>query len=102
MKKNKFKIPKEYESYGLTIKVKYEPKLHEEHGRLGESRNAKRVIALQPRNNVVTQEDVGETFCHELTHNILDQMGEFEFSGNEKRVKDFSKLLHQFFVTAKY
>lgn len=33
------------------------------------------------------------TFIHEVVHGILDTMGEFELSGNEKFVSTFSSLL---------
>ena len=33
------------------------------------------------------------TFIHEVVHGILDTMGEFELSGNEKFVCTFSSLL---------
>ena len=33
------------------------------------------------------------TFIHEIVHGILDTMGEFELSGNEKFVCTFSSLL---------
>ena len=33
------------------------------------------------------------TFIHELVHGVLDTMGEFELSGNEKFVSAFSSLL---------
>ena len=33
------------------------------------------------------------TFIHEIVHGILDIMGEFELSGNEKFVSTFSSLL---------
>ena len=33
------------------------------------------------------------TFIHEIVHGILDTMGEFELSGNEKFVCAFSSLL---------
>lgn len=33
------------------------------------------------------------TFIHEVIHGVLDTMGEFELSGNEKFVSTFSSLL---------
>ena len=33
------------------------------------------------------------TFIHEIVHGVLDTMGEFELSGNEKFVSTFSSLL---------
>ena len=33
------------------------------------------------------------TFIHEVVHGVLDTMGEYELSGNEKFVSTFSSLL---------
>jgi hypothetical protein len=38
---------------------------------------------------------------HEVVHGILDTMGEYELSNNEKFVKTFSVLLYQFEMTKK-
>lgn len=42
------------------------------------------------------------TFYHELTHIILDSMGEFELSQNEKFVNSFSGFLTQAIRTFEY
>jgi hypothetical protein len=43
-----------------------------------------------------------QTFYHELVHQILDILGDFELSENEKFVQGFSVLLDQFEQTKKY
>ena len=44
---------------------------------------------------------VEQTLYHEVTHAILDTMGERDLSHNEKFVQQFSLLLHQFEKTKK-
>jgi len=44
---------------------------------------------------------VDQTLYHEAIHAILDTMGEYELSANEKFVQNFSVLLHQFDKTKK-
>lgn len=44
---------------------------------------------------------IDQNIIHEVTHAILESMGENELSHNEKFVQNFSLLLHQFIVTKK-
>lgn len=49
----------------------------------------------------LTEERKGQTFCHELTHAILDAIGEDELNGNEQFVDAFSTVLYQAIKTMK-
>ena len=42
-----------------------------------------------------------QVLYHEVVHGILDTMGEYELSNNEKFVKTFSVFLYQFETTKK-
>lgn len=42
-----------------------------------------------------SEESMTNTFYHELTHNILDTMAEFDLSKNEKFVSTFSSFLNE-------
>lgn len=50
-------------------------------------------IADNFKNRKQCQSSKITTFIHEVVHGILDTMGEFELSGNEKFVSTFSSLL---------
>jgi hypothetical protein len=65
---------------------------------------SKNVIEIQKNNGGITRptEMQEHTFLHELTHFILNAMGESELRGNEKFVDVFSGLLHQALVTMEY
>lgn len=43
-----------------------------------------------------------ETFWHELTHAILEDMGEHKLNNNEQFVEAFSKRLYQAIKTARF
>ena len=48
------------------------------------------------------QDSKRQTFYHELTHAILDTMGESELSKNEKFVNTFSSFLNEALRNARY
>ena len=50
-------------------------------------------IADNFKNSKQCQSSKITTFIHEVVHGVLDTMGEFELSGNEKFVCTFSSLL---------
>jgi hypothetical protein len=50
-------------------------------------------IADNFKNRKQCQSSKIATFIHEIVHGVLDTMGEFELSGNEKFVSTFSSLL---------
>ena len=47
------------------------------------------------------REDLEHTFLHELTHMVLESMGQPEMSKNEEFVDLMSALLHQYLQTKK-
>jgi len=94
-----FKIPKTFQLHGLTIKVRFDDLHLSRVDRIGESDYDKNELVLMSAHEGLSSTMVEQTFFHELTHMILDCMGEHKLSGNEKFVHNFSCLLHQFFVT---
>lgn len=50
-------------------------------------------IADNFKNSKQCQSSKITTFIHEVVHGVLDTMGEFDLSGNEKFVSTFSSLL---------
>ena len=56
-------------------------------------------IYLQDKNR--NEDMIEQTLYHEVIHSILETMGEYELSKNEKFVQGFSVLLHQFEKTKK-
>ena len=50
-------------------------------------------IAKKFSDNEQSETSITNTFMHEVVHGVLDTMGEFELSGNEKFVSTFSSLL---------
>lgn len=90
-------IPKQYKVGGVNIQV--EPVERLGSGKLGECQLASGKIKIADNfmydNEQFEQSEDNKvnTFYHELTHSILDTMGEFELSQNEKFVSTFSSLL---------
>jgi len=102
MKKNKFRIPKEFELYGKTIKTKFDPRLTKKRGYVGEAHFRGNRILLQTKDRETARENVEEYYCHEVIHHICEAAGECRLGASETRVNTLSRLLHQFLVTAKY
>ena len=50
-------------------------------------------IAKKFSDNEQSETSITNTFIHEVVHGVLDTMGEFELSGNEKFVSPFASLL---------
>lgn len=101
-----FKIPSEFVLFGHKYKVIFVPGLYEKESVYGDIDDGGRLIRLQPTGKVInsenavfgrtgeieiTEEDVVETFFHELVHAVLDGMGEDTLSENEKFVNMLSK-----------
>mgnify|MGYP003668671412 CR=1 FL=1 len=88
---NQFKIG------GVTWKVKQSDRIDEGNA-LGVTLHKESTIEIDVN---VCPQLAEQTLYHELTHVILDTIGEHKLSGNEKFVHAFSTLLHQFEVTKK-
>lgn len=59
-------------------------------------------IATHSHTDPIPDSVMEHTFFHEITHVILDIMGEERLSSDEKFVDVFSGLLHQVIKTSKY
>ena len=57
--------------------------------------------AISVYNNGADKQLVEQTIYHEVTHAILESMGEYKLSRNEQFVQTFSLLFHQFITTVK-
>lgn len=91
-------IPASFQLFNQTIKVVYSRTLIDKKGAFGLWYETKNTIYLQQstRKHPLTKEQVNATFLHEVTHALLDLIGEQKLSNNEKFVSSYSQLLHQF------
>ena len=90
----KFEIPESIEVGGTYINIELVDRL--ENNRLGQCILASGKIQIAQKfdkDYVQTESSKINTFFHELTHVILDTMGESELSQNEKFVSCFSSFL---------
>ena len=104
MKLNQFKIPKRFMSHGLFVDVVYRDNLAYERQRVGEMHLRKNEIHLQSSNDGIPrkQEQIEETFCHELMHHMFDKIGRSELSDDEVLVENCGSLLYQIFRTMEF
>lgn len=95
-----FNIPKKYNVGGQTMNVKSVDNLD---GKLGECCLAAGYIkiARQFRGTEQSESCKKNTFVHELTHSILDTMGESDLNDNEKFVCTFSSFLLEALLSMK-
>lgn len=86
-------IPNKIKIGGQDISVINEERL--DNDILGEICIAEGVLKIADnfKNRKQCQSSKITTFIHEVVHGVLDTMGEFELSGNEKFVSTFSSLL---------
>ena len=84
---------------GVKWKVVVDNKRLDDMGLLGLCEHSKSLITLYDglRNPELTD----QTLYHEVVHAILDSIGEYELSQNEKFVQQFAVLLHQFETSKK-
>lgn len=87
-----FKIPKKLSLGGREIEVKLVDVISKDLSIDGQARYAEQDILLQKGNK---KEYTDFVFFHELTHHILDQMGERKLRGDERFVNLFATFLHQ-------
>ena len=92
----KFKIPSKLTIGGNEITVKQVDKIVNSEV-LGQCCIAESKIEIAHSANGVEQSKSSklQTFMHELTHCILDTMGENELSSNEKFICTFSSFLNE-------
>ena len=94
-------IPKTFEILGHQVTVRFDKEYSEDaecHGSFSIGRSA---IRLQPEDSTWTRKMVEHTFVHEMTHALLEIIGESKLSKNEKFVDLFAGALHQAINTMK-
>lgn len=97
-------IPKSFFLYGQRICVTVREDLVNAEGAVGTSRHHENVIHLQGnKGSWQRKEDqIEQTFYHELVHTILHQMHRNNLNDDEDFVDTFAQLLHQALITAEY
>ena len=87
------KIPKRFHVGGQDVEVNILERI--ENDNLGNCCLARGIVEVASKFNGKDQSDSSKlnTFYHELTHAILDTMGENELSSNERFVNTFSGFL---------
>ena len=96
-------IPKQFNIFGHTIKVKYVKDLQKNQDCYGKWDNDTLTISLQCPTTATTQKTLQEqTFYHELAHAICDLTGYPELSKDEQFIDLFGSGLHQVQVTQKF
>lgn len=101
---NDIKIPKEFTLFSQNIIVEFNNQRCSDSSALGITRDCvnKILLATASDNDELPNDTIEQTFLHEVVHQILYKMSEYDIAKNEKFVDLFSKLLHQFMKTAKY
>ena len=101
---NEIKIPKEFQLFGIKIIIEFNEDRCDDKNAFGLAEFGKQKIVLcrMEGRDLLPTEKVEKIYFHEVTHQILDYMHEFDLSKNEKFVNIFSSLLHQALKTAKY
>jgi len=97
-------IPKSFELFAQTITVEYRRTLHRSHKAVGLWIPGKNKILLQQRTKTyeITDEQIEQTFLHELTHALLTILGYESLSHDEKLVDLIGNGLHQIIKSVKY
>lgn len=86
--------------YSIDTKEHLDKKLY-----TGEVNYHHRTITLASKSSNgknLRKSDIQETFWHELTHAILESMGETKLNNNESFVEDFSLKLSRAIASAKF
>lgn len=89
-------VPDKFKLAGQEYKVSYDSSLTNS-ANLGESDMTLLEVKINTfcQGKKVAEGSYTNTFYHELVHQILDNMGEFKLSSNEKFVNCFSMLLSE-------
>ena len=114
-----FKIPTEFILFGHRYIIIIEEDLFEKKQRYGEIDDDLKIMRLQKKKTLtkrdvdettkevtidtfdLTDEVIIETFYHELTHAILEALGESGLSENEALVNMIGKALLEIYLTSK-
>lgn len=97
-----FKIPESFNVGGVTVNINHVERC--ENNALGNCLLAASRIEIADLCNKDTKQSESNklnTFFHELTHSILDTMGENELSTNEKFVSTFSAFFNRSYYNCK-
>lgn len=94
------RIPKKFNLHGETVSVVFDNMMAEQHGVDGLANYNTNTIKLCP--DKCNQKYIEKVFLHEMTHFILEHMGENELRSNEKFVDLFANLLLQAFDSMEY
>lgn len=92
-------IPKSFHLGGKKIKVSKVSNLLTTQDAFGLARFRENDILLQSTD--FPEDNIEQTFYHELVHMILHFINEQELNGNEQFVDNFSQYLYQFMKTKK-
>lgn len=97
------KIPKKITLLNSTYTVEIKHDLLDDQGAIGLLNPLKGKILIQPnsRNSPIIQNEIEQTFLHELVHAILYKMEKLELYKDEAFVNQFASLLHQAYLTQK-
>lgn len=98
------KIPKSFQVFASTINVTFDNERMANQSTFGECSlsDGKIILCDKYKGEKITKDCLVNTFYHEKVHIILDAMGEYHLSKNEKFVEIFSQLLRQTDETQKY
>ena len=91
-----FRIPTKFSVGGLGYRVEETESLRygEEYGHWDGTR-CLILLAHRAGGEELSEERKAQTFFHELTHAVLDAIGEDELNGNEQFTDAFSNVLYQ-------
>lgn len=101
MKKEQKKLPKQYNVGGQQMTILEVDRL--EDNKLGTCCVAEGAVKIAKKFNDIIQSYASKqnTMWHEVVHSILDTMGEFDLSRDEKFVCTFSSFLTEVITTMK-
>lgn len=97
-------VPKSFEIFGQTITVVFVDNLARERDVDGEAHHRLNEIRIQKNTNgnFRTDEQIDETFWHEVTHVILEKLQYHKLNNDEQFVGRFGSALQQVIKTSKY
>jgi len=91
-------LPSKFTLGGIEWEIKFNEKELSKNGAYGQMWFTSSLINLTKTHNGedLKIDNIEQTLYHEVTHAILNTLGEHELSDNEEFVQKFSLLLHQF------
>lgn len=96
------KIPKELYIAGQKITIEVDNTLSYDNELAAACNSENRIkVCEEFKGDILPDDMIEQSLWHEITHQVLYKMNEFELSGNERFVQSFSLLLHQAIKTLK-